>query len=98
MLNIEYIINCISAILHYRSFRNLTKRELKNQHAIIHCCIIVIIIFGGIAAFASHMLSNPPIPHLYTLHSWIGLLTIILFLFEVSKIFILPYKSVLYFQ
>jgi len=72
------------AILHYRTFRSLKKRDLKNQHAIIHGCIIVLVLLGGWASFASHLYSNPPTPNLYTLHSWVGVVTISMFLSQVS--------------
>lgn len=77
-------ISFVLAILHYRTFRNLKKRDLKNQHAIIHGCIIILILFGGWASFASHLYSNPPIPNLYSLHSWLGVITILLFLSQVK--------------
>lgn len=74
----------ILAILHYRSFRNRNKRDLKNQHAIIHGIIIVLISIAGWASFASHLYSDPPIPNLYSLHSWLGVVTILMFLSQVS--------------
>lgn len=89
MLNtIGFIFLFANSILHYRSFKNLTKQELKNQHVIIHCCIIVLVLLAGSAAFASHMYNKPPIPHLYSLHSWLGVLTITLFLTEFAVGFV----------
>lgn len=84
-----------SAILHYRSFQNNTKRKLKNQHALIHGCILILIVVAGFAAFVSHQYAKPPIPHLYSLHSWLGVATIVMFLSQVS----LPntYNNNLYF-
>lgn len=73
-----------SAILHYRSFQNNTKRKLKNQHALIHGCILILILIAAFAAFVSHQYAKPQIPHLYSLHSWLGVMTVVLFLSQVS--------------
>ncbi|XP_015363666.1 PREDICTED: cytochrome b561-like isoform X2 [Diuraphis noxia] len=79
-MTIGFVYLFANSILHYRTFRSLKKRDLKNQHAIIHGCIIVLVLLGGWASFASHLYSNPPIPNLYTLHSWVGVVTISMFL------------------
>jgi len=81
---LHYSFILFSAILHYRTFQNTTKRKLKNQHALIHGCILVLIVLAGFAVFVSHQFANPPIPHLYSLHSWIGVITIVMFLAQVS--------------
>lgn len=77
------------AILHYRTFRNNRKRDLKNQHAIIHGCIIILVSLAGWAAYASHIYSDPPIPNFYSLHSWLGVLTILMFLSQVSRLLLI---------
>lgn len=73
-----------SAILHYRTFQNNTKRKLKNQHALIHGCILILIVLAGFAVFVSHQFASPPIPHLYSLHSWVGVTTVVMFLAQVN--------------
>ncbi|XP_008179951.1 cytochrome b reductase 1-like isoform X1 [Acyrthosiphon pisum] len=79
-MTIGFIYLFANSILHYRTFRSLKKRDLKNHHAIIHGFIIVLVLLAGWASFASHMYSNPPIPDLYSLHSWLGVVTISMFL------------------
>lgn len=75
-------------MLHYRTFRNQRKIDLKNQHAIIHGCVLILVSLAGWASFASHIYSIPSIPNLYSLHSWLGVLTITMFLSQVSGIII----------
>ncbi|XP_022905822.1 transmembrane ascorbate-dependent reductase CYB561 isoform X2 [Onthophagus taurus] len=66
------------AILLYRSRRYDTKRRLKLAHAGVHFSIIFLTIFGLITAFDSHNLAVDK-PNLYTMHSWLGLTTVIAF-------------------
>ncbi|KAL1464970.1 hypothetical protein WDU94_004568 [Cyamophila willieti] len=63
----------------YRSLRNYGKKELKLAHVSLHSVILFMVLFGLVAAFDSHNFADPPKPNLYTLHSWIGLLTVILY-------------------
>lgn len=67
------------AILIYRGFRFGRKKNLKITHATIHGLAFIFSLFGLIAAFDSHNYAVPKIPNLYSLHSWIGLSAIILF-------------------
>ncbi|CAH0549206.1 unnamed protein product [Brassicogethes aeneus] len=67
------------SILSYRTFRYVAKRRLKLLHAGIHLFAFVFSVIGLKAAFDSHNLKNPPVPNLYTMHSWIGLATVIIF-------------------
>ncbi|XP_022174649.1 cytochrome b561-like [Myzus persicae] len=80
LMTIAFIYLLANSILHYRSFQNNTKRKLKNQHALIHGCILILILIAAFAAFVSHQYAKPQIPHLYSLHSWLGVMTVVLFL------------------
>lgn len=85
---ILFIINVMFlAILHFRFFRHAKKPTLKMQHAAIHSCIIVLGIFGIWAGLNSNSIAKPPVPQFYTLHSWLGILTVMVFLIQVGTIF-----------
>lgn len=55
------------------------------QHAMIHSCIIIIAILGIWAGFNSNLIAKPPIPKFYSLHSWLGIVTIVIYFVQVSK-------------
>lgn len=63
----------------YRMGRDVHKRKLKLAHAILHGVIFLFALIGAVAVYDFHNLSTPPKPNLYTLHSWIGLTTTLLF-------------------
>jgi len=80
LMVISFIVLYAHGILIYRLLRNEPKKRLKLLHAAIMITALVLASVGLKAAFDSHDLAMPkPIPNLYSLHSWIGLATVICF-------------------
>ena len=71
------------AMLVYRSCRCCRRLWSKLLHTMFHLMAIPCIVIGFIAAWDYHALHpEKAIPHLYTIHSWMGLATMGLFLLQ----------------
>ncbi|XP_017771986.1 PREDICTED: cytochrome b561 isoform X2 [Nicrophorus vespilloides] len=79
MMTIGLIFMFSQAMLIYRTGRGVTKRSLKILHGFIHLGAFVCSVFGLVAVFDFHNNSVPPKANLYTLHSWLGLICVIMF-------------------
>lgn len=79
LMTIGMVFLYANGILLYRAFRNTRKRKLKVAHAGVNIAALIFTIIGLQAVFDSHNLNSPPIPNMYSLHSWIGLTSVILF-------------------
>ena len=68
-------------MLVFRIFRSCRMIYLKVIHAIIQAAALILVGVGLKAVFDSHdnWKEPGPIPHMYSLHSWLGLITVILF-------------------
>lgn len=83
LMTVGMVFLFANSILIYRSLRNLRKKQLKLIHAGIHFSVLILIIIAQIAVFDSHNFAKPnPIPNLYSLHSWVGLTAIIIFVLQ----------------
>lgn len=67
------------SILLYRLCRCCKHIYIKLAHMFFHACAIPCVIVGFLAVFDSHNLSEPPKQHFYSLHTWLGLVTMGLF-------------------
>lgn len=73
------------AILLYRICRCCRRIYVKLLHTVFHALAIPCVAVGFLAVLDSHNLASPrPIPNFYSLHSWIGLVTMGLFAIQVK--------------
>ncbi|XP_045113314.1 transmembrane ascorbate-dependent reductase CYB561-like [Portunus trituberculatus] len=61
----------------YRGFRSERKRKLKVVHAVVMVGALVCAVVGLVAVFAFH--NTKKFANMHSLHSWIGLATVVLF-------------------
>lgn len=73
----ELLRNFLAAILVFRAFRNIKKLPLKITHAAFHGAAILFISLGLAVEFISHYYHGEA--DLYSLHSWVGMATIVIF-------------------
>jgi cytochrome b561 len=67
------------SVLLYRICRCCRRIYVKLLHTVFHALAIPCVAVGFLAVLDSHNLALPPIPNFYSLHSWIGLVTMGLF-------------------
>ncbi|KAG8176591.1 hypothetical protein JTE90_024252 [Oedothorax gibbosus] len=75
-------------LLIYRTLHYKTKSTLKLYHTITMLIVFVLSVLSLKCVFDSHNYRIRPIPNLYSLHSWIGLGTVILFATQIFLGFI----------
>ena len=79
-----YFLFSFTAMLVYRLFRCCNKLAAKLLHTLLYLLAVPCIVVSTIAVFDSHNLNPKPIPNLYSLHSWLGLVTMGLFALQVT--------------
>lgn len=99
LMAFAFLVCSGEAMLAYRSSTPLlvpapaTRNARKSAHAAMHASALVIAILGSTAAFRSHNLADPPIPNLYSPHSWVGATAMTLFLAQAAlgtAVFLFP--------
>ncbi|XP_017842250.1 cytochrome b reductase 1 isoform X2 [Drosophila busckii] len=78
-MTIGFIYLYGNSILVYRGFRTTRKKTLKLTHAGIHMAAFILTVIALKTVFDSHNLADPPIPNMYSLHSWLGLSAVLIF-------------------
>jgi len=68
-----------NAIMVYRVFRNERKKRIKYLHGILHLLAFLFAVIALQAVFDSHNLADKPVANLYSMHSWLGITTVVLF-------------------
>ncbi|XP_054265492.1 plasma membrane ascorbate-dependent reductase CYBRD1-like isoform X2 [Macrosteles quadrilineatus] len=71
-----------NSILVYRALRTIRKKTLKLIHAAIHFVVLVLVLIAFIAVLDSHNLAVPAIPNFYSLHSWLGIVTVLIYVLQ----------------
>ncbi|XP_026474522.1 cytochrome b reductase 1-like [Ctenocephalides felis] len=72
------------SILLYRVCRCCRRIYVKLLHTVFHALAIPCVVVGFLAVLDSHNLATPPLPNFYSLHSWLGCVTMGLFGIQVS--------------
>ncbi|XP_073970512.1 transmembrane ascorbate-dependent reductase CYB561-like isoform X3 [Rhodnius prolixus] len=67
------------SMLLYRISRCCRRIYVKLLHTVFHALAIPCIVLGFMAVLDYHNLSDPPIPNFYSIHSWMGFVTMGLF-------------------
>ncbi|KAL1138262.1 hypothetical protein AAG570_009951 [Ranatra chinensis] len=66
-------------MLLYRVSRCCRRIYVKLVHTLFHVLAIPCVVLGFMAVLDYHNLSQPPIPNFYSIHSWMGFVTMGLF-------------------
>lgn len=79
LMVIGFVFLYANGMLIYRTQRNARKRRLKLAHGGIMLFVVTLVVIALVAVFDSHNLNAQPTPNMYSLHSWVGLTSVILF-------------------
>ncbi len=72
----------------YRALRQERKKRLKLTHAAVMISALLLASVGLRAVFDFHNNSEPPINNMYSLHSWLGMATMVMFALQVKSYYI----------
>ncbi|XP_050544167.1 transmembrane ascorbate-dependent reductase CYB561-like [Daktulosphaira vitifoliae] len=81
-MSIGFIYLFSNSILYFRTFRNKKKSTLKYCHSIFNVIVLLVVLIGTYSVLTPHFYSAQPSPYFTSLHSWVGISTILLFLIQ----------------
>lgn len=92
LMSVSIILLGLGSIM-YRVTPCITRRTSKCLHSLTMFLSVAVAVPGIWSVWESHSLAQPPIPHLFSLHSWLGLSTMSLMAVQLLfglVIFLLP--------
>lgn len=95
LMTISLIFLYGNSIFIYRSLRQKRNKKMMLFHGIVNACAFILFAFALQAVFDSHNLDQPIKPNLYSLHSWIGLGAVVLYICQsISGFFSFLFPSI----
>jgi len=79
LLTSSIVLMGLGSIMYRVTPQCINRRTSKALHALVMILALAAAIIGLWAVFDSHNLADPPIPNMFSLHSWVGISTIGLF-------------------
>ena len=76
LLTSSIVLMGFGTIMYRISPRCISRKASKALHALVMVLSLAAAIIGLWAVFESHNLADPPIPNMFSLHSWVGISTL----------------------
>jgi len=93
LLTFSIVLMGLGSIMYRITPRCISRRTSKALHAMVMLLSLATAIIGLWAVFESHDLASPPIPNMFSLHSWVGISTLGFFAVQLAfglLIFLFP--------
>ena len=84
LLTISIVLMSFSSVIYRILPHPISRKTIKGLHASFMILSLATSIIGLWAVFESHNHSTPPIPHMFSLHSWIGVSTLGFFAIQIT--------------
>mmetsp|Transcript_10245 Transcript_10245/g.19228 ORF Transcript_10245/g.19228 Transcript_10245/m.19228 type:complete len:251 (-) Transcript_10245:7-759(-) len=89
-MTLGFVVCYVQSALIYRTLTNFPHKSRKVIHMTLHALALAFVVGGLLAIFKFHKDLN--IPHLFSLHSWMGIITVALFIVQYIAAFAVFWK------